>query len=93
MFLCALAAVAFIALSFSWYPITEEHKLFAGNVREDTGFLVSLIPSCFALAFCLIRMIWTMPPSRPATADGDFAGRPEEPPTRPTGGNPGFYRS
>jgi hypothetical protein len=92
MFLCALAAVAFIALSFSWYPVTEEHKLLAGSLYQDDGFLVALIPACFALGFCLIRMIWTMPPVRVAPAVVTLAGHPA--PGRPAGdvNNPGVYR-
>jgi hypothetical protein len=84
MFGCALAALLFITLSLTHYPITETHRRLAGTVREDDGFLVALVPTCFALAFCLIRMIWTMPPQRVKLVETPPPSRPprmvDEPP-------------
>lgn len=37
----------------------------AGLEWAGPGFLLALIPTCFAIGFSLIRMIWTMPPGRP----------------------------
>jgi hypothetical protein len=36
----------------------------AGLEWAGPGFLLALIPTCFAIGFSLIRMIWTMPPAR-----------------------------
>ena len=89
MFCCALAALLFITLSLTHYPITETHRRLAGTLREAEGFFVALVPTCFALGFCLIRMIWTMPPVRTKPVEGPPLPRPsrlmDEPPHRPLG--------
>jgi hypothetical protein len=64
MFISALAALIFITLSHTAYPITPLHERFAGTVRDDGGFPTALAPTCVAAALCLIRMLWTMPPPR-----------------------------
>jgi hypothetical protein len=74
MFASCLVAILFITLSMTHYPITEWHRQYAGRLWTDAGFVTALAPTCFAAAFCLIRMIWTMPPVR---------ARPAPPPDLP----------
>jgi hypothetical protein len=65
MFLSAFVALAFEVLTQSPYHFTDAHKAVAQTAfRFNDGFLVALIPTCFAVFFCLVRMIWTMPPTR-----------------------------
>ena len=64
MFVASLAAIFFMTLGLTHYPITEWHRRFAGNLWIQAGFGVALAPTCCCAAFSLIRMIWTMPPLR-----------------------------
>jgi hypothetical protein len=79
MFLCAAAAVLFITMGFSPYTMPEN---LVGNFREEWGFLLALIPTCFAAGFCLIRMLWTMPSWRDKAPTKPISTIPLEQPTR-----------
>jgi hypothetical protein len=65
MFLAGLAAIGIQASMFSHYHFTQVHRELQGNYWMDDGFLVALIPTCFATGFCLVRMSWTMLASAP----------------------------
>jgi hypothetical protein len=64
MFAGAFIALLFELLIFSNYFSGEDQRQI--QMRDtDVGFLLAMVPTCFAVAFCLLRMLWTMPPSRP----------------------------
>lgn len=77
MFLAALAAIAFISLIFTPYPLSPHHQPLAGTFYEEWGFFLALIPACFAGGFILIRMIWTMPHRRNKTPPAPAQPLPE----------------
>jgi hypothetical protein len=64
MFMSAFAALLFELLIFSSLPHREGwHPVQLGET--EPGFAVAMIATCFAIFFCLLRMLWTMPPTRP----------------------------
>jgi hypothetical protein len=72
MLASAFAALLFQLLIFSNYDTWVDRPPLAPNVRPlnldmDVGFYLSVIPTSFAVFFCLVRMLWTMPPNRPKT--------------------------
>ena len=64
MFISAFAALLSELLIFSsvsqregWHPVRLG--------ETEPGFTVTMVATCFAVFFCLLRMLWTMPPTRP----------------------------
>jgi hypothetical protein len=76
MFASAFVALLFELMIFSNYlhgqpPMRFEHT--------DVGFHMAMIATCVAVFFSLLRMLWTMPPSRrvsPAQLDKGPEGPP-----------------
>lgn len=64
MFGSAFAALLFQLMVFTDFHAAylETHRL--GRKDISAGFMLSLIPTCIALGFSLLRMLWTMPPTR-----------------------------
>lgn len=65
MFASAFTALLFELLIFSNYDLVGPQRLLHLYDTEG-GYILAMVPTCFVLFFCLVRMIWTMPPSRPA---------------------------
>lgn len=77
MFASAFLALLFQLMIFSSYsrnggPTLDRHIAF--------GFPLAMIPTCFALFFSLVRMIWTMPPSRLPRAIAFHPAEMDQPP-------------
>jgi len=67
----AMFASAFIALLFELMIFSNAPAFVVNNIhlhQTEVGFALSMIPTCFAIFFSLVRMLWTMPPTR-VTAD------------------------
>lgn len=71
MFACAFVALLFELLIFSNYELVGPQRHLQINDTEG-GYGLAMIPTCFALFFCLLRMIWTMPPTRPTVPAMDL---------------------
>jgi len=77
MFACAFAALLFELLVFSSTTLLDRAFPKLGDVpvrpaierriseRDvDVGYMMSVVPTGIAVFLCLLRMLWTMPPSR-----------------------------
>ena len=72
MFVSAFAALLLELLVFTDLPNIDLGRMVSITSIHNDGFLLSVIPTCCAVGFCLVRMLWTMPPTkplRPATLD------------------------
>src|SRR5262245_16664155 len=68
MFGSAFAALLFQLMIFSNFQHTPAAYLRFEPHDTGPGYALSLIPTCVALFLSLVRMLWTMPPSRPPKA-------------------------
>ena len=66
MFASAFAALLFELLIYSDSMILIQDQWWHNNVR-DGGFYLAMIPTGVAVFLCLVRMLWTMSPSRPVS--------------------------
>ena len=64
MFAGAFVALLFELLIFSNY-VNEGGQRTLRLYDTDVGFGLAMVPTCFAVFFSLVRMLWTMPPTRP----------------------------
>ena len=62
MFGSVLVALAFQAMIWTPFPITETHRQLAGSNwhLNQQEYLLALVSSAVAGALCLVRMAWTM---------------------------------
>jgi hypothetical protein len=58
-------AAAFAALLFELMIFSQSSGREIPFYNMAPGFFLAMVPTCFALFFCLVRMLWTMPPSAP----------------------------
>ena len=65
MFVSAFAALLLELLVLSDLPEINLGRLVSFTSIRNDAFMLSVIPTCCAVFFCLVRMLWTMPPTRP----------------------------
>ncbi len=65
MFASAFVALLFELMVFSGYPSPGDQRHLQLHDTEG-GYLLAMVPTCCAVFFSLVRMLWTMPPIRPA---------------------------